>query len=69
MFDEKRFRAQLVLADMSMKDLAAQLDINESTLYRKIKQDGAFTRAEINDMIRIMNISNPAEIFFTEELA
>lgn len=69
MFDERRFRAQLVLADVTMKDLAAALDINESTLYRKIKQDGAFTRDEINIMIAFLKIEDPKEIFFADKLA
>lgn len=69
MFDERKFRAQLVLADVSMKELAAKLGINEATLYRKVKQDGAFTRDEINRMIIILHISNPTEIFFANKLA
>lgn len=69
MFDERKFRAQLVLAGITLKELASQLDINEATLYRKIKQDGAFTREEINKMIFILNISDPKDIFFTDKLA
>lgn len=69
MFDERRFRAQLVLADVTMKELAAKLNINESTLYRKVKQDGSFTRDEINQLITILNIEDPKQIFFAEELA
>ena len=69
MFDERKFRAQLILAGVSMKELASRLNINESTLYRKIKQDGAFTRDESNEMIVILNISDPKEIFFTDNLA
>ena len=69
MFDERRFRAQMVLSGMSMKVLADILGLNESTLYRKIKADGAFTREEINKMIDVLNISDPKSIFFTDELA
>lgn len=69
MFDERRFRAQMVLADVTMKELASSLGINESTLYRKIKQEGAFTRDEINRMIDILKIKEPGEIFFANKLA
>ena len=69
MFNERKFKAQLVLNGVSMKELAQKMGINESTLYRKIKQDGSFTRDEINQMISILNIDDPKEIFFTEELA
>ena len=69
MFDERRFRAQLVLAGLSIRELASKLGIDESTLYRKIKRDGDFTRDEINEMIDILHISDPKGIFFTDKLA
>ena len=64
MFDERKFRAQLVLKDISMKELASLLNLNESTVYRKINDNGSFTRDEINKMIEILEIENPMEIFF-----
>lgn len=69
MFDERRFKAQLALCGMSLKELAKALDINESTLYRKIQRDGDFTRDEINKMIHILKIQQPGEIFFADKLA
>lgn len=69
MFDRKRFKAQLVLAGMTSKEVAEKLGINEATLYRKINDDGRFTRQEINDLIRILNIEDPEQIFFATELA
>ena len=69
MFDKKKFKSQLVLAGISAKELAEKLGINESTLYRKINEDGRFTRKEINDMISILHIVDAKEIFFAEKLA
>ena len=69
MFNERRFNAQLALAGLSRKDLAEQLGINEATLYRKIKDDGRFTRKEINQIIQILDIKDPEAIFFAPELA
>lgn len=69
MFDERKLRAQLVLKGMTVKELAERLDMNESTFHRKVKSDGAFSRKEINDMIEILEIDNPMEIFFAEQLA
>lgn len=69
MFNERKFRAQMVLQGVSMKTLASELDINEATLYRKIKDNGAFTRNEINKMIVFLQITDPKDIFFAEELA
>ncbi len=69
MFDRKRFKAQLILAGVSMKELAEALGIDESTLYRKVSADGSFTREEINKMIDVLKIESPMDIFFTQELA
>ena len=69
MFDKKKFKAQIILAGMTAKELAAHLGINESTLYRKINSDGNFTREEIGKITEILNIENPKEIFFADELA
>ena len=69
MFDERRFKAQMILAGVTVKELSDMLDIDESTFYRKLKMGGAFTRKEINDMISILHISNPMDIFFTDRLA
>jgi len=69
MFDKNRLKAQMVLVGISTKELAKRLGIDESTLYRKIQNDGSFTRSEINQMIEILGIENPNEIFFAERLA
>ncbi len=68
MFDKRKFLAQLALRDVKKKELAEYLGINELTLYRKINNDGAFTRKEINEMIKFLHIENPAEIFFADKL-
>lgn len=69
MFDKRKFLAQMTLRDVTKKELADFLEINEATLYRKINNDGYFTRQEINKMIEFLRIDNPAEIFFAEKLA
>ena len=69
MFDKRKFLAQMTLRGVSKKKLADKLGINEITLYRKINNDGYFTRKEINTMIDFLDIENPAEIFFAEKLA
>lgn len=69
MFDRRKFRAELALRDMSFKDLAKLLKLNESTVYRKVNADGDFSRAEINIMIDELDLQNPDSIFFTKTLA
>lgn len=69
MFDVRRFKAQLIFKGVTNKMLAERLNINESTLYRKINADGDFSREEINIMIEYLEIDNPSEIFFAKKLA
>lgn len=69
MFDKNKFKAQMVLVGITSKKLADELGINESTLYRKINADGNFTRDEISQLVSILRIDNPQDIFFANELA
>lgn len=69
MFDRTEFRVQVVRADKTYKEIAEYLDIDESTLYRKIQNNGSFTREEINKLIGFLGIENPKAIFFADELA
>ncbi len=64
MFDRNKFKAQMALNGIGGKELAEKMEMNESTLYRKIRDDGNFTRKEINNLISILHIENPNDIFF-----
>lgn len=68
MFDKNRFRAQIALRGKTFKDVAKALEIDESTLYRKVNSDGNFTRREINTLIDFLSIEDPKAIFFAPEL-
>ena len=68
MFDKRKFQAQLILSGKTMEDIASILGINITTLYRKINNDGSFTRREISAMMPVLGIEDPCEIFFAEEL-
>ena len=59
----------MVLKEISAKDLAKALDLNEATFYRKLKNDGSFTRGELEVIIQTLDIEDPADIFFAKELA
>lgn len=67
MFKQNRFRAQLALRGVTLKELAEMLGISEPTVYRKINRNGDFAREEIEKMIRILRIENPMHIFFSDE--
>ena len=69
MFNKSEFKAQVARSETTYKEIAENLGIDESTLWRKIQNDGSFTRKEINKLIIILNIESPETIFFAEELA
>lgn len=69
MFDKRRLKAAMVLADVNGKELASAIGIDESTFYRKLNADGDFRRDEINIIINVLHIENPKEIFFVDKLA
>ena len=69
MFDKKRLQAQMVLAGMNVKDVSAALGINETTFYRKLNNDGDFSRKEISQLVEILKIEDPMLIFFADEIA
>jgi hypothetical protein len=64
MFDRKRLQAQMVLKDINAEELSEQLGINPSTFYRKMNNDGDFSRAEIEKMIIVLEINDPVFVFF-----
>lgn len=69
MFDRKRLQSQMVLKGITGKELASRIGISETTLYRKMSDDGDFSRTEIKKMMTVLDINDPVPIFFTEELA
>lgn len=69
MFNKKKFKQAVLLADKRMEDVAEALNINIATLYRKINKDGQFTRAEIEALTKFLSLSDPMSIFFEKHLA
>ena len=69
MFNGKKLRAAMVMADVSVTELCKVLDIAPSTFYRKMEADGDFSRKEIATICQLLGIEEPQDIFFTEILA
>ena len=69
MFDKKRLQAQMVLVGMNVKEVSTALGINETTFYRKMNNDGDFSRKEISQLVEILKIEDPMIIFFADEIA
>lgn len=66
MFNETEFEVRKIRAKVTNKQIAEKLNIDESTLYRKIKSGGNFTRKEIGILIDFLGIDDPMDIFFAE---
>lgn len=69
MFNPNKFKGAVIANGMDMKEIAKDLGIHEATLYRKINDGGNFTRKEIEDLMAVLCIEDPREIFFTKQLA
>ena len=68
-FDRRRLQAQMVLKGKNGKDVADRLGINEATFYRKMSNDGDFTRNQMGILIEFLDITNINEIFFANNVA
>ena len=64
MFNEQELRVAMVREQKTMKDIADMLEISQTTLYRKIKQDGDFSRKEIQRISEFLKLKEPDKIFF-----
>ena len=51
---------------LSQKAVAKELGINEATFYKKMKR-GVFDSDEIYEMITLLDIENPVDIFFAND--
>lgn len=66
MFNKKRLMARMFLRGITVKELAAQLDISCSALYKKINNKSHFYCFEIKKLSDILDIQNPIEYFYSE---
>ncbi len=64
MFNKAKFRASVVIAGKTMREVAEYMGINEATLHRKIARNGDFTREEIIKITEFLKLENAQEIFF-----
>lgn len=65
-FDKFEFNAQMARKNKRRVELAKALDIDPSTLYRKIENDGDFNRDQIAIILDFLEIDNPMPIFFAQ---
>jgi len=71
MFSKKRFYEALAGRSMPVTRLATTLEMNQATLFRKIKGESDFTRAEIQEIRERLSLSQAEmdAIFFAKKLA
>lgn len=69
MFNRNALKAAMALRGVTGKELAEKIGCDPSTLYRKMDNEGSFTRKEINDIVIFLQIADPKPIFFADELA
>lgn len=68
MFNKLKFKAAVVENGKTIADVAEYLEINESTLYRKINGTSEFNRDEIQNICIFLHLDSPVEIFFAENI-
>lgn len=68
MFDKLKFKAAVVGKGKTMAEVAKYLNINESTLYRKVNGETEFSRQEIQSICSFLKLESPIDIFFAKEL-
>lgn len=68
MFDKKQFKVAVMLAGLTLRQVAAALNIDEATLYRKMNGESDFYRREIQQLCSILKIENPSAIFSPKNL-
>ena len=66
MIKTDELRGLLAKNGLSQSDMAKKIGITPKTFYEKMKI-GIFGSDEIQVMIKVLNIDNPAAIFFAEE--
>lgn len=71
MYNERKFKAKLVEAGLTVEKLAEIIGINQATLYRKIAGKSEFTRIEMQVIQKALHLSREdlCSIFFAEALA
>lgn len=68
-FNEKKFRVACIEKGISLKEIAKQLGMNYSSLYRKLQSGGNFTRNQIQTLYTIFGVETANAFLFNFQLA
>lgn len=71
MIDIKLLKAEMIMRDIKIPELARKIGIDKGTFYRKISGKSEFTISEIYKIIDILKIPNEkiVDIFFTQKVS
>lgn len=69
MINKKLLEEYMAKKNITYKELATELSMNVSTLYRKLNGPSDFYREEINQMCLILGIPDPKPVFFANIIA
>lgn len=61
----QKLQLLMVQRGYNTKELSYKLEINEKVLHSKVNGKAKFSMREMIDLIEILKIDNPREIFFT----
>lgn len=67
MIDTAALKGVIVANGMTQQDVAKKMDMAPKTFYAKMKK-GVFGSDEMEQMIDILSIKNPVEIFFANKV-
>lgn len=67
MIDTAALKGVIVAKGMTQQDVAKKMDMTPKTFYAKMKK-GVFGSDEMEQMIDILSITNPVEIFFANKV-
>lgn len=67
MIDTNKLKGIIAENNTSQRQIALKLGMTEKTFYSKMKK-GIFDSDEISEMISILSIANPVEIFFAKDV-
>lgn len=62
-----KLRGIIVENGMTQKEVAEKLGMSQKTFYNKMKK-GVFGTDEVEKMVSVLSIENPADIFFANKV-
>ena len=67
MIDTKALHGAIVTKGLTQQEMAELIGISPKTFYKKMKK-GVFGSDEMDIMIEVLSLENPAAIFFAKEV-